>query len=105
MEFSWQEYWSGLPLTSPGDLPDPRIGPGSLAEQADFFTEPPGKPDQRNGLFSKELGICAQSCPTLCDRMDCRLLYPWNFPGKNTGVGCHFHLQGTFLTQGSNPRI
>ena len=27
---------------------------------------------------------------------------PWDFPGKNTGVGCHFLLQGIFLTQGSN---
>ena len=32
-----------------------------------------------------------------------RLLCPWNFPRKNTGVGCHFLLQGTFPTQGSNP--
>ena len=24
----------------------------------------------------------------------------WNFPGKNTGIGCHFYLQGIFLTQG-----
>ena len=31
-----------------------------------------------------------------------RLLCPWNFPGKNTGVVCHFLLQGIFLTQGSN---
>ena len=31
-----------------------------------------------------------------------RLLSPWNFPGKNTGVGCPFLLQGIFLTQGSN---
>ena len=30
------------------------------------------------------------------------LLCPWNSPGKNTGVGCHFLLQGIFLTQGSN---
>ena len=30
------------------------------------------------------------------------LLHPWDFPGKNTGVGCHFLLQGTFPTQGSN---
>ena len=29
-------------------------------------------------------------------------LCPWNFPGKNTGVGCHFLLQGIFLTQGLN---
>ena len=34
----------------------------------------------------------------LCDPMDCslhRLLRPWDFPGKNTGVGCHFLLQKT----------
>ena len=31
-----------------------------------------------------------------------RLHHPWNFPGKNTGVGSHFLLQGIFLTQGSN---
>ena len=31
-----------------------------------------------------------------------RLLCPWNFPGKSTGVGCHFLLQGIFQTQGSN---
>ena len=30
------------------------------------------------------------------------LLCPWDFPGKNTGVGCHLLLQGIFLTQGSN---
>ena len=29
-----------------------------------------------------------------------RLLYPWNFPGKNAGAGCHFLLQGVFLMQG-----
>ena len=34
-----------------------------------------------------------------------RVLYPWDFPGKITGVGCHFVLQGIFLTQGSNPRL
>ena len=31
-----------------------------------------------------------------------RLLHPWDFPGKNTGVGSHFLLQGIFPTQGSN---
>ena len=34
-----------------------------------------------------------------------RLLHPWDFPGKNTGVGCHFLFQGTFPSQGSNPRL
>ena len=34
-----------------------------------------------------------------------RFLCPWNFPGKNTGVGCIFPLQGIFLTQGSNRHL
>ena len=34
-----------------------------------------------------------------------RLLCPWNSPGKNTGVGCHFLLQRIFLTQGWNPGL
>ena len=45
MGFSRQEYWSGLPFSSPGDLPDPGIKPRSPALQADALTsEPPGKP-------------------------------------------------------------
>ena len=44
----------------------------------------------------------AQLCSTLCDPMDCSLLCPWDFPGKSTGVGCHFLLQRIFPTQGSN---
>ena len=31
-----------------------------------------------------------------------RFLYPWDFPGKNPGVGCHLLLQGIFLTQGGD---
>ena len=43
MGFSRQEYWSGLPLPSPGDLPDLGIEPVSPAFQADALTsEPPG---------------------------------------------------------------
>ena len=34
-----------------------------------------------------------------------RLLHPWNLPGKDTGVGCHFLLQGMFPTQGSKPGL
>ena len=45
MGFSRQEYWSGLPFPSPGDLPDPGIESRSPALQADTLTsEPPGKP-------------------------------------------------------------
>ena len=46
MVFSRQEYWSGLPFPSPGDLPNPGIEPGSPTLEADALTsEPPGKPD------------------------------------------------------------
>ena len=48
MGFSRQEYWSGLPFPSPGDLPHPEKEPVSLASPTlaggFFTTEPPGKP-------------------------------------------------------------
>ena len=45
MEFSRQEYWSGLPFPSPGNLPNPGIEPGSLALQADsLLSELSGMP-------------------------------------------------------------
>ena len=44
-EFPRQEYWSGLPFPSPGDLPLPGTEPVSSALAGGFFTaEPPGKP-------------------------------------------------------------
>ena len=53
--------------------------------------------------------VCAQSPSpqTFCHPMDCiapctRLLCPWDSPGKNTGVGCNFLLQGIFQTQRLN---
>ena len=49
-----------------------------------------------------------QLCPTLCDSIDCSppgSSAHGNLPGKSTGVGCHFLLQGIFPTQGSNPHL
>ena len=49
-----------------------------------------------------------RSCLTLCNPMDCNLpgsSVPRDSLGRNTGVGCHFLLQGIFLTQGSNPGL
>ena len=56
--FSRQKYWSGLPFSSPGDLPDPRIEPRSLALQADSLpTELWRKP--RHGIAgSKDKCTC-----------------------------------------------
>ena len=64
MGFPRQEYWSGLPFPSPGDLPDPRIEPMSPASPAlagGFFTTSP-----RPGKV-----LVVQLCLTLCDPMDC----------------------------------
>ena len=63
--FSRQEYWSGLPFPSP--------------------------------VHESESEV-AQSGRTLSNPMDCslpRLLHPWDFPGKSTGVGCHCLLRLT----------
>ena len=63
MEFFRQEYWSGLPFPSPGDLPDPGIEPKSVALQTDSLpSEPPGKTHTREGqeLFQSLLLTVAQ---------------------------------------------
>ena len=55
-----------------------------------------------------ELCLVAQSCPAVCDPMDCSppgSSAHGDSPGKYTGVGCHALLQGVFPTQGSNPGL
>ena len=52
--------------------------------------------------------LVAKSCPNLFQSHGLKLarcLCPWYFPGKNTGMGRHFLLQGIFLTQGWKPRL
>ena len=70
----------------------------------------------REALGAGMSGVCEWVCVCICvfslsvlsdsvwsyGQLPARLLCPWDFPGKNTGVGCHFLLQGIFLTQGSN---
>ena len=54
------------------------------------------------------LCLVIQSCVTLCNPMDCSLpgsSVHGDFPGKNTGMGCHALLQGISPTQGSNPGL
>ena len=55
MEFSRQEYWSGLPFPPSGDLPDPGIEPQSPTLQEDSLPfEPPGKPQKQGSKLKKE---------------------------------------------------
>ena len=62
-------------------------------------------------IYQKKRSLNAkllQSCPTSCDPMDYSLSgspVHEDSPGKSTGVGCHFLLQGIVLTQGSNPHL
>ena len=66
VEFSRQEYWSGLPFPSPGDLPKPGIEPGSPTLQAGALSsEPPGATSLTLACskiihlpFQDKLGIC-----------------------------------------------
>ena len=117
--FFRQEYWSGLPCPPPGDFPHPAIEPISPAtptqQAGSLSTEPPGKPHEEAIMDYKWPRACAwwsvaKSCPAPWDpdRLSlpgsCRLLCLWTLQlGKNTGVGCHFLLQGIFPTQGLNP--
>ena len=98
MESSRPDYQSGQPIPSPADLPDPGIEPGSPALQVDSLpTELSGKPiNTKKHYENKHCSIVSDSWPPH------GLYSPWNSPGKNTGVGCHFLLQGIFPTQGSN---
>ena len=83
MVFSRQEYWSGLPYPSPGDLPDPGIEPRSPTSPADILpSEPPGKP--------KNTGVVAYpfsrgtSCPWNRTRVSSIIgrSLPAELPGK-----------------------
>ena len=60
MGFSRQEYWSGLPFPSPGDLSDPGIKLGSLALEADALTS-----ETQGSLTEFQFSSVAQSCLTL----------------------------------------
>ena len=68
VEFSRQEYWSGLQFPFPGNIPDPGIKPRSPTLQADALpSEPSGKPALKDSATATATAKSLQSCPTLCD--------------------------------------
>ena len=89
MGYSRQECWSGWPFPSPGDVPDLGIKATSPALASGFFTTEPTsvvEPDDFEAQFQEFLKLpwclgtretllllVAQSCPTLCNPMDCNL--------------------------------
>ena len=75
MGFSGQEYWSGLPCLPPGDLPNSEMEPTSLMSPVlanGFFTTSTTWEEQ--AIISGQIRSVAQSCPTLCDPMNCSTL-------------------------------
>ena len=103
MGFSRQEYWNGLLFPSPGDLTNSGIKLISFALAGGFFTtEPKAKSD--NSYGPSEWSVVSNSL-WLYGLWPTRFLCPGNYPNKNAGVGCHFRLQGIFLTQGLNPHL
>ena len=85
------------------------------AQSNQIITHPPKNNRINTNVLSIFISRCAvlpclvtQSCPPVCDPMDCSLPGPsvhGGPPGKNTGVGCHVLPQGIFPTQGSNPGL
>ena len=112
MGFSKQEYWSGLPCPPAGGLPDPNIEPRSPTLQADSLPSKPSrkptslytggekKPKEPRPLVSEkaillvlELMLMLMLSHFSHVRLCRTIPRPWDSPGKNTGVGCHFLLQ------------
>ena len=99
MKFPRQWYWSGLPFPSPGGLPDVGMEPESPALQSDSLpVSYQGSPvrvtiPEKIRFYCCSCCFVAQSRPTLrpCGLRPTRLC-PWDFPGSNTEVGCHFLL-------------
>ena len=95
MGFSRQEYWNGLPCPPPVDLPNPGIKPVShvyLHWQVNSLPlAPTGKPILGHQVKSKSLSRVRLLRPH--GLKPTRFIYPWDSPGKNIGVGCHFLLQ------------
>ena len=111
-----------MPFPSPGDLPDSGIRPRSPALWVDSLpTEPPGKaaPSIAVSKHLKSLkseSEVAQSCPTLCDPIDCCKGQSMDclsigssvhrvFQARILGWVAIFFLQGIFPAQGSNPGL
>ena len=92
--------------------PDPLWGhfplPGSIQYQRFLLLQ-----KRKHFKLFEPLYMCVfmDGCSILSDflrphgRQPARLLSPWDFPGKNTGVGCYALFQGIVLTQGSNPGL
>ena len=113
MGFPRQEYWSGLPFPSLGDLPNPGTEPVSPALPGGFFTtEPPGKPWQVTyplrtpiSTFSNEnnhraVAVRVDACETLSGRKYSSIYYQFSpIPHRSGWSGQYVNFTNTFLKE------
>ena len=112
MGFSRQEYWSGLPFPSPGDLPNPGIEPRSPAlQEVSLPSEPPRKPCSLSflqGIFPTQgwnpglqhfrhvlYQLSYQGSPRILEWITCPFSSGSSWPRNQTGVSC---IAGRFFT-------
>ena len=85
MEFSRQEYWSGLPFPSPGYLPNSGIEPWPPVSQADsLLSEPPGKPNFKKQGYKDKHKSMEKIVPWLPSFQTCKGRIT---RGKDPGLG------------------
>ena len=87
--------WVAMPASRGSSPPRDRTCASCLLhwQAGSLPLAPPGKP---YSVYAAAAAKSPQSCPTLCDPIDGSPRgspFPWDSPGKNTGVGCHFLLQ------------
>ena len=99
--------WTRIQQPTPVFLAGKSREPGGLYSPQGCKESDTTEATQHVGLLA--VCVCAQSVISDSWRsyglQPSRFLCPWDFPGKNTGVGCHFLLQGIFLTQGLNQHL
>ena len=112
----WRRKWQPTPTFSPGKSHEQRslVGCRPRGHEAShtaartrslfLYPAPSCHSKSLHGIPSYYSSVCAQSCLTLRPRGRelSRLFGPWDFPGKSTGVSCHFLLQGIFPIQRLN---
>ena len=125
-----QQKWQSMELQGPVPLPEKKwqitwqkLSESTLsANQSKDSSNWSSTQSRKSSQFSVRIlklsigviGVgfqCQLSCSVVSNSLrphglqPTRLLCPWDSPGKNTGAGCHFFLQGIFPTQGSNPDL
>ena len=99
-------YFTNKQAESPSGITGNRyLNAGSMTSGSMLIHCPPLALANLETKVKESESEAAQLCPTLYDPMDTRLLFPWDFLGERTGVGCCFLLQGIFPTEGSNPGL